>query len=80
MQTVFERLRTISSDVFDVPVNAITPASSPENLELWDSVQHLNLILAIEEQFDVSFTAEEIERMKSIGGIEELVSSKASRH
>ena len=43
----------------------------------WDSVEHLNLILALEMQFGIEFEPEEIEQMKSIGQIALLVESKA---
>ena len=54
------------------------PASTtPEQMENWDSVQHLNLVLALETQFGVEFEPEEIEQMKSIGKIAALVETKA---
>jgi acyl carrier protein len=74
--TIFEQVRTISADLFQVPAAQIKPESSPETLETWDSVQHLNLVLGLEQQFNVQFEPEEMDRMKTIGAISDLVESK----
>jgi acyl carrier protein len=73
---VFEQVRGIASDLLGIPANQISAASSPENIEAWDSVQHLNLVLAIEERFQLQLSPEEIEQMKNIGDIAALVESK----
>ena len=74
--TVFDQIRTIASDLFAIPPAQITAASSPENIESWDSVQHLNLVLALEETFQLQLAPEEIEQMKTIGEVTKLVESK----
>jgi len=74
--SIFEQVRGIASDVFGVPANTITAESSPQSIESWDSMQHLNLVLAIEERFGVQFEPEEIEEMKNIGAAAALVDKK----
>jgi acyl carrier protein len=74
--SVFEQIRGIASDLFDVPQNGIEAASSPETIEAWDSTQHLNLVLAIEEKFHLQLSPEEIEQMKSIGDVTRLIEGK----
>jgi acyl carrier protein len=76
MAAVFEQIRTMASDLFGVPVEQITAASSPQTLENWDSIQHLNLVLAVEEKFGVQLSPEEIEEMKNVGETAKLVESK----
>jgi acyl carrier protein len=66
----------MASDIFGVPADKITPASTPESIETWDSIQHLNLVLALEEKFEVQLSPEEIEQMKSIGDVIKLVEGK----
>ena len=73
---VFDQIRMMASDLFGVPADRITESSSPETLENWDSVQHLNLVLALEEKFGLQLSPEEIEQMKSIGETAKLVESK----
>jgi acyl carrier protein len=74
--TTFEQLRGIASDIFGVPAVEITESSSPETIESWDSVQHLNLVLAMEEQFAVQFDPEEMDQMKNMGEIAGLLDKK----
>ena len=66
----------IVSDVLQADKNAITPDSSPENMTSWDSVQHLNLVLALEEEYGLQFLPEEMDQMKTVGEIAELVAAK----
>ena len=51
-----ERVFKVMSSVFGVPVDKINEESSPDNIESWDSLKHLNLVVALEEEFDIEFT------------------------
>ncbi|MGA7851390.1 MAG: acyl carrier protein [Terriglobales bacterium] len=71
--STLEQVRNIASDIFGIPADKITAESSPETIENWDSMQHLNLVLAIEEKFGVQLDPEDIEEMKNIGAAAALV-------
>ena len=71
--STFEQVRNVASDIFETPADKITAESSPETIENWDSMRHLNLVLAIEEKFGVQLEPEDIERMKNIGAVAALV-------
>jgi acyl carrier protein len=71
--STFEQVRNIASDIFGIPADKITAESSPETIENWDSMQHLNLVLAIEEKFGVQLDPEDIEAMKNIDAVATLV-------
>ena len=73
---MFEQVQSIASDIFGVPAAKINAESSPETIENWDSMQHLNLVLAIEEKFGVQLAPEDIEQMKTIGAAATLVGKK----
>jgi acyl carrier protein len=75
---VFERVRGIAADVLQVPEARITPEARPATIEGWDSVQHLNLILALEDAFGVQFAPEEIEEMTSIDGIVSAIDARGA--
>jgi len=47
-QPIFDRVRDIAADVLQVDSASIGADSSPETIETWDSVQNLNLVLAVE--------------------------------
>jgi acyl carrier protein len=74
--TIFEQVQGIASDLFGVPADQITRESSTESVEAWDSTQHLNFVLALEEKFNIQFSPEEMERMKNIGSTVKVVDNK----
>jgi acyl carrier protein len=76
LNPTFEQVQAIASDIFGVPAGKITADSSPETIENWDSMQHLNLVLAIEEKFGVQLAPEDIEQMKTIGAAATLVEKR----
>ena len=78
--TVFEQVRTIASDLFNTPTQRISADSSPETIEAWDSIQHLNLVLALEEKFKVQLSPEEMEQMQTMQQIVLLIESKLQTH
>jgi len=73
---ISERVRAIVADVLAIDPGLLTEESSPEDFDVWDSVQHLSLVLALEEQFGLQFEPEDIDRMRSIGGIVRIVEGR----
>jgi len=81
LSSTLDQVRTIASDIFSVPADKITADSSPQTIENWDSMQHLNLVLAVEEKFGVQLSPEEVEQMKSVGAVAAIVDKlKAAAH
>lgn len=60
MENIDERLKNVMSVVFEVPAESINQDSSQDSIEKWESLRHLNLILALEEEFDVEIPDEEV--------------------
>jgi acyl carrier protein len=75
----FERVRGIVADVLRVPTDQISRQSSPGTLTTWDSVQHLNLILALEQEFTLQFEPEEMDEMSSIDHILAVLARKLEK-
>ena len=75
----FERVRGIVADVLRVPADQISRQSSPETLATWDSVQHLNLILALEQEFTLQFEPEEMDEMSSVDHILAILERKLGK-
>ncbi len=73
-----DRIKKIISIVFEIDESQITNSSSPENVENWDSLGHLNLIVALEEEFELKFTDDEISEMLNFKLIEEILKEKAN--
>jgi acyl carrier protein len=61
------------SQVFGLPVGAITDTASADTIESWDSVKHMSLVLALEEEFQVSFADEKIVELLSCDAIFEAL-------
>ena len=53
------KLKKVLSDVFKVDAGMLNDDSSVDNIERWDSLNHLNLVLALELEFNVSFSEEQ---------------------
>jgi acyl carrier protein len=66
----------VMSLVFEVPQEKLNEESSSENIESWDSLMHMNLVIALEEEFNVEFDEEEIIEMLSYKGVIELLEAK----
>lgn len=73
---MLEKTRAIVADIFEVPLESVTAQSSPDTIETWDSIHHLNMVLALEQEFGVQFSPEEIEQLLSVELIVALVAEK----
>ena len=60
------RVFKVVSQVLNVPLGQIDEKSSPDSIKGWDSLKHMNLILALEEVFDVQFSVEQILEMLNV--------------
>ena len=67
------KIKQVMSAVFEIPVESITDYASSDNIENWDSLRHLNLILALEEEFGVSIPDEEVGNLVNYKLIELII-------
>tara|TARA_Y200000002_G_C22681983_1_gene664465 strand:+ start:458 stop:697 length:240 start_codon:yes stop_codon:yes gene_type:complete len=72
---VFSKVVHIISSILDIPVESVEESSSPNSIKKWDSVNHLNIILALEEEFNLKFSKDEIESMISVKIINSTIES-----
>ena len=70
-----KRIRTIMSAVFALPIESINDESSPDSIESWDSLKHINLVVALEEEFEINFTDNEILEIINFKLIKKIVES-----
>mgnify|MGYP001589064615 FL=1 len=54
-----EELKQVLSDVFNISRDSVGEDTSIDTVEMWDSLKHLELVLALEQKFNVTFTHEE---------------------
>jgi len=73
-----ERLYSVVSSILGVPIDDVNDTSSPDNFENWGSLTHINLVVAIEAEFNVSFTPEDTMDMLSVKLIRMVLEDKVN--
>jgi acyl carrier protein len=71
-----EQVRDIMQDVFDLDDLTITPATTAEDVEEWDSLSHIRLVVAIERKFKIRFNNAEIAGLQNIGDLVQAIDAK----
>lgn len=66
---MMQRVLQIVSDVLREPLEQLSGSSSPNTVDKWDSLNHMNLVLALEEEFGVQFTDDQIMKLLSVDAI-----------
>ena len=76
-QVIFEKLNTVFEDVLDLDETPnLTDETSANDIEEWDSLSHIQLVVAIEKAFKLKFTSSEILKWKNVG---EMVDSMITK-
>ena len=73
---ILEKLTDIFRDVFDEEDMTITEETSAKDIEDWDSLMHISLIMAIENTFNMKFAMDEVVNLKNVGGIVDILARK----
>ena len=71
------KILEVMSSVFEVEISVLNEDSSVDNIENWDSIRHLNLILALEEEFNISIPDEEVGDLVNYNLIELIVNEQS---
>ena len=71
-----KQLMMIFRQVFDDPEIILSKETTANDVDGWDSLSHVNLILAVENHFGVEFSNREITKLKNVGDLIELIESK----
>lgn len=72
-EAIYEKLNEVFQDVFDddsITVNAETTA---DDIEDWDSLEHINLVSAVEKEFGIKFTMAQVVGMKNVGEMVDVI-------
>ena len=73
---IFEKLNEVFRDVFDDPALTVGEQTTAADIDGWDSLMHISLISAVEEEFDVSFPMKTILAMKNVGDMADAVAER----
>ena len=78
-RAVFDRLNRVFRDVFDDETIRVTPNTTADDIDDWDSLEHITLISAVEREFRMKFKMGEISSMKNVGEMARIVMERAKR-
>lgn len=75
-EEVMSRLNRIFQNVFDDNTLVVNEGTTARDVENWDSLNHLELILSVEEQFGIKFSLGELQDMKNVGMLVQSIQAK----
>lgn len=73
-----EKVRKLVAEVFQIRESDITLQTNMKDIDSWDSLTHMELIVSLEDEFGIEFTADEIMEMTDVGKIEKIVGEKVN--
>jgi acyl carrier protein len=76
MSDTLARLNEVFQDVFDDDEIAVNRGTTAADVEAWDSMMHVTLLVGIEKAFGMKFTSSEVARLKSVGDLADLIEAK----
>lgn len=75
-EEVFEKLTTVFQDVFDDDEIVLSDETTSSDVEDWDSLNHINLVVSIEKEFGMKFSMGETQKMKNVGEMVTIIQSR----
>ena len=72
-EAVFETLNEVFRDVFDDESISVTENTTSNDIEDWDSLEHINLLAAVEQEFGVKFNMGQVVSMKNVGEMADII-------
>ena len=70
------RLNEVFRDVFGDSSISVTPSTTSDDIEDWDSIEHITLIGAVEKEFGMRFQMKEVSSMKNVGEMADIIRSR----
>lgn len=77
-EEVFEKLNEVFRDVFDDEEITVTDTTTADDIEDWDSLEHINLLAAVEQEFGMKFNMGQVVSMKNVGEMADIILSQIS--
>lgn len=76
-EEIYERLNEVFRDVFDDEEIVVTDETTAADVEGWDSLMHITLIEAVEDEFDISFDMKTVVKMKNVGEMVDYIEEES---
>lgn len=78
-EAILEKLNEIFQDIFDDDSLVITETTTANDVEDWDSIEHINLIDAVEKEFGMKFKMQEVSGMKNVGEMVQIIAERCAK-
>lgn len=75
-EELFEKLNEVFRDVFDDDDIIVMDSTTADDIEEWDSLEHINLMAAVEQEFGIKFSMGQIVTMKNVGEMANIILEK----
>ena len=75
-EEIREKLNQVFIDLFDDESIVLSDETTANDIEDWDSLEHINLIVAIEQEFNIKFNMNEVTTMKNVGEMIDIIASR----
>ena len=77
-EEIINRITPIFADIFGNPDIQLSESTTADDIEKWDSLTNVNLIMAIEKEFGIRFALGELKQLKNVGEMMRLVQEKSA--
>ena len=74
-----KRLQSLIAEMLDLPEDQITPQTQRADTENWDSLTHLQLVTAVENEFGVKLAMDEIAAISSVDDLDRILVARSTR-
>ena len=80
MSDALAQLNTVFQNVFDDDTLTVTPQTTAKDVEGWDSLMHVTLIINVEKAFGIKFTSSEVASLKDVGDLMTAIEKRRATH
>lgn len=79
-EEVFDKVQEIFRDVFDDEALTISDQTNSDEIDDWDSLEHISLIISMEKEFSMKFDIKEVNKLENVGEMIDLIVRKMDEH
>ena len=76
---ILKRVNDVFQDVFDDDTLEVDYDTTSDDIDDWDSLEHITLMEAVEKEFDIHFKTSEIARMRNVGDTVDIIAKRAKK-
>ena len=77
-EEAYGKLNEVFRDVFDDDEITVNDRTTADDIEDWDSLEHINLVVAVEKAFGIKFNMGEVNKMKNVGEMVDIILQRVS--